>query len=57
MIDKHLSNNKNTGVTSRNFVGPFKFISLYRLYKITNKLKMNNRSMNIVFVCLFVLKL
>ena len=57
MIDKHLSNNKNTGITSRNFVGPFKFISLYHLYKITNKFKMNNRSMNIVFVCLFVLKL
>ena len=57
MIDKHLSNNKNTEITSRNFVGPFKFISLYRLHKITNKFKMNNRSMNIVFFCLFVLKL
>ena len=49
MIDKHLSNNKNTEITSRNFLGPFKFISLYRLHKITNKFKMNNRSMNIVF--------
>ena len=54
MIDKHLSNNKNTGITSRNFAELFKFTSLYCFHKITDKFKMNNRSMNIVFyVCLY----
>ena len=57
MIDKHLSNNKNTGITSRNFAELFKFTSLYCFHKITDKFKMNNRSMNIVFLSLFVLKL